>query len=129
LLLMTSPVMPTWSPRSTSDFHCGQPLLADAGQADHHLQRRLALLQGGEAELAADPREHHAAGDADGLARLLAGLEVAEALADVGQAGRAGVAEGVRRSARGHQPVVLLAADPHLLGEVSGNGVIGHGPG
>ena len=42
-----------------------QRLVADLGQRDHDLNVTGAVADGGEAQLAADARQHHAAGDAD----------------------------------------------------------------
>ncbi len=61
----------------------GQGLVADLGQRDHGLDAgAVAGLQGREAELAGVAGEHDAAGDADDVLGLLAGLEVGVLLAD-----------------------------------------------
>ena len=70
---MTRPSTKTWSPRSTSDFHVGERVLAHLGQAEHHLQPGAdALLERGEGELAGVADEDHPAGDADDVLGLLA---------------------------------------------------------
>jgi hypothetical protein len=81
-LLMTSPVTPTWSPRSTSDFQAASRSSPDAVEADHHLQLSLALLQRGEAELAAGAGEHDPPRDADGVAGRRVDGEVGVPLPD-----------------------------------------------
>ena len=69
---ITRPCTNRWSPRSTSALNAASALLADRGQAEHHLQPvALAVLQRREAELAGVAHEHHAAGDADHVVRLL----------------------------------------------------------
>lgn len=61
-------------------------VLADVRQREHRLQpRAVALLEGGEAELAGVPDEDDPAGDADDVVGLLAGLEVAVRGTDLGQ--------------------------------------------
>jgi hypothetical protein len=67
----------------------GQLVGADQSQAQHGLQlRAVALLQGGEAELAGVPEEDHTPGDADHLA----GVGVRRKIG----MGRAHLAQGVR---------------------------------
>ena len=97
----------------------GQRLLADLGQAEHHLEPGAdALLEGREAELAGVADEHHAAGDADDVLGLLTGLEVAPLLADLGQRVGAGHHHGVGLAALLEQPRPLLPADQHLVVQV-----------
>jgi hypothetical protein len=100
----------------------GEPLLADAVQAHHDLQRGVGLLQRREAELAADAAEHHPSGDADDLAAGRVDREVGVPLAHLGQRRGAGRADRVRRRPRGPQPLDLLAPDPDLLRDVGGRG-------
>jgi hypothetical protein len=111
----------------------GQGLFADLGQAQHDLQARAdPLLERRESELAGVADEDHAAGDADDVLGLLALLEVAPLLADLGQRVRARHGDGVRVLSGGEQTVALVAADPHLLGQVDlgegGGRALGHDP-
>ena len=54
----------------------GQPLLADVGQREHHLQLgAVALAEPDEAELPGVAQEDHPAGDRDLLAGVGVGLE------------------------------------------------------
>ncbi len=96
----------------------GQPLLADAVQADHHLQLGVTLLQRREAQLAAGAAEDHATGDAHDLAGGGVDLEVDVPPAHLGQRRRAGGTQRVGRGAARQQPVVLLAPHAHLLRKV-----------
>ena len=102
----------------------GEPVGADAVEADHHLQLVVAVLQRGEAELAALAAEHHAAGHRDDLAGGVVDRQVGVGGADAGQRRRAGVAARVGRGPLGDEAVVLLAPDPDLLGHVLG--LLGH---
>ena len=64
--MITSPVTPTWSPRSTRRFHSSSALGADPVEREHRLQLgAVAVPQGGEAELAGVADEDHPAGDRD----------------------------------------------------------------
>ena len=76
---MTSPVTPTWSPRSTSSFQRSSSSLAAAVEGEHDLKVGGGVPQRGEDDLAADPVEHDPAGDAGGLAGERVRLEVGEA--------------------------------------------------
>jgi hypothetical protein len=68
----------------------GQGVGPDAVQRHHHLQASaVTLLQGGEAELAADPDVHHPAGHGHDHAAALAGLQTGVRAADIGQGGGA----------------------------------------
>ncbi|MBP1817730.1 hypothetical protein J3E61_001293 [Mycobacterium sp. OAE908] len=80
--------------------------------------RAVALLQRGEAELSGITRKHHAAGDADELARFGVGLQIGIRLADLGQRVRAGDLDGVGLAALSEQPLPLGLTDPELLGDV-----------
>ena len=98
-----------------------QPLLADRREAEHGLQPvALAVLQRREAELAADPHEHHAAGHADLVVRLLPRLEVRVLGADLRDRVGARHPDRVGLDACREQPVPLLAPHPDLLGGVVG---------
>ena len=73
----------------------GERLLADLGQAEHHLEPGAGtLLKGGEAELAGVADEDHPAGDPDDVLGLLTRLEVPPLLAHLLQRVRAGTATG-----------------------------------
>ena len=97
----------------------GQRLLADLGQADHHLQPGPdALLEGGEAELARVADEDDAARHTDDVVGLLAGLQVAPLLADLLEGMRTAHLDGVRVASAVEQPLPLLAAYPDLLRDV-----------
>ena len=61
--VITSPVTPTWSPRSTADF---QSPGTSPGQ--HHLQVTGPVAQRGEAQPAVVAQQHHPAGDRDPVA-------------------------------------------------------------
>ena len=63
-----------------------QPVGADAGQTDHHLQlRSIALLKGGEAQLSGVSGEHHPTGHADVLSGGGVGHQIRVGGTDLGQ--------------------------------------------
>src|SRR5262249_25471156 len=105
----------------------GQRLRADPVQAQHHLQFGAAALpQNREAQLSGVPDEHDPAGDP----HPLAGPGVRRKLSVLGMdpRQRAGTRHGhrIRLDAGRAQPVVLLPADSHLLGQVVGAAIVGH---
>ena len=75
---ITSPVTPTWSPRSTSAFQSASACSPDPVERHHHLDLAGAVPHGSEAELAAVAGEHDPPGDADYLAGGRIGGQVAE---------------------------------------------------
>ena len=82
---MTSPETKTWSPRSTSSFHACSDSSPTDGERHHRLDAAaVARLQRREAELAGVAAEDDAPGDGGRHAGLGAGLEVGEALAQLG---------------------------------------------
>ena len=113
---------------STSALNVGQRLLADVGEREHHLELgAVALAQPGEAELAGVAQEDHPAGDRDLLAGVVVGLE----LLGVVRRPRSRASVWVRGDRRAgtartpcvEQPLALLPAYPHLLGQVVALGV------
>jgi hypothetical protein len=104
-----------------------EALLAHRVQAEHRLQPvALAVLQRGEAELAADPHEDHAAGHADLVVRLCPGLEVGVRGTDLRDGVRARDADGVGLLPGRQEPLALLPPDADLLGGVVGGGLLRH---
>ena len=93
--------------------------LPHLGQADHRLQLgAVAVLQGGEAELAGVAGEHHPAGDADDVAGLGVGGQVGIGGANLGEGVGARHLHRVGLAALGEQPLALGLTNPELLGEV-----------
>ncbi len=107
----------------------GERLVAHLGQRDHGLDAgSVARLERGEAELAGVAEVDDAAGDADHVVGLLAGLEVAELGADRGDRGRDGHLHRVRAlagAALGVEAGALGEAHGLLLGDVLGGSLHG----
>ena len=114
--VMTSPVTPTWSPRSTSFFQRSSSCLATGIEGEHDLQVGRGVAQRREDDLAADAVEHDPAGDAGCLAGERVRLEVGEAGSERRGVGGPGVAECVRVVALGLHARQLLPAHLLLLG-------------
>ncbi len=87
-------------------------------QRQHHLQVTGPVTERREAQLAADPREHHPPRNGHPLAGRRVGHELAEALPDLAGGRGAGEADGIGVDGLGEQPFALLAADALLLGQV-----------
>ena len=100
-MVITSPVTPTWSPRSTSCRQRARTSGPTTCGVDHHLQVAAAVAQGGEAEPAHVALEHHPAGHRDPRAgRRCPGRASPACGADLGQ--RVGARVG--RPGRGRCP-------------------------
>jgi hypothetical protein len=92
---------------------------ADTGQADHRLQLgAVALLQGGETQLAGIADEDHPAGDADQVTGRGVDGQVGVLGADLRQGVGAPDGDRVGVAALGQQPSPLVAADPELFGKL-----------
>ena len=106
-----------------AEVHLGLPglqrLIAHPGQADHHLQLRpVALLQGGEAQLAGIAGEHHPAGDAYDVAGGGIGDQVRVGGTDLGERMRARHGHRVGLVPLGQQSFALALTDPELFGNL-----------
>ena len=115
-LVITSPVTPTQSPRSTS----ASTAAASSGQVvglEHQLNGAVGVLDGDEPELAVTPHGHHPPGDPGHLARPRVRLQPGVARLQVGQ--RRGALEpgGVGVDALGLERVALGAAFGYLRGQ------------
>src|SRR5664280_2872251 len=98
----------------------GERIRTQPVQAEHHLQVAAAVAQGGEAELAPEPVQHHSTRHTDVLAGHGVGGQCGEPLAQRRVRGRARKAARVRIDAGGPQSVELVSADLHLLRGVGG---------
>ena len=90
-------------------------LLTDARERDHHLDLGGPVPKGGEAELAADARQHDPARDSDPLPRHGVGFQLGVFRPDLTNSVRARVSHRVRFDAVLTEPRHLLQADTHLL--------------
>ena len=106
-----------------AEVHRGLPgvqrFLAHAGEADHGLQLgAIALLQGGETELAGVAGENHPPGDADDLAGGGVGRQVRMSGADFGQGVGARDRNRVGLVTLVEQALTFALPDAELLGYV-----------
>ena len=106
-----------------ADIDVGLPLvkrfLADAGEAEHHLQLgAVAFLECGETQLARVAGEHHPAGDTDDVTGGRIGRQVGVGGADLRQGVGALDFDRVGVAALGRQASAFVPADPELLGDV-----------
>ena len=117
---MTSPVTKTWSPRSTSAFHAASELLADAGRGRAspaaRCRRRPAAWRSRACRCCGrrprGRRRRPVAG------RLVPASRSGYAARTSASVWVRGTADRVGLDAGGEQPLPLLPADPHLLGQV-----------
>jgi len=92
-----------------------QPLFTDPRERDHHLDIAGTVTQPREAQLAADPGQHHAPGDAGHLTGERIRWQIAVPCSQPSRsrgafkAGRIGVGAGLKK------PFSLAEADPDLL--------------
>ena len=101
-----------------------QRFLADAGQAEHHLQLgAVAFLERGEAQLARVAGEHHPAGDSDDVTGGRICRQVGICGANLSQGVGAGDFDGIRVAALGRQAGAFVPAYPELLGDICVAGV------
>ncbi len=97
----------------------GEGVLAHLREAEHDLEAdALALLQGGERELAGVADEDEAAGDGDDVVGLLPGLEVTPLRTHLGEAVGPVDRDWIGQHAGAEKSLALLAADALLLGQV-----------
>ena len=111
-----------------ADIDVGFPFverfLADAGEAEHHLQLgAVAFLEGGEAQLARVAGEHHPAGNRDDVTGGRICRQIGICGADLRQGVGAPDFDGVGVAALGGKAGAFVPAYPELLRDICVAGV------